>query len=219
MSETQRQIIQECFDGDRERNCDYCPAHSTKNGKCCFGTEFDEDDNRCASCNHNYHCSQETAQLERSRTQPVDRPRRIMINQGQPSQSRLPVYGQPQTRPNFRPNQPGPPPPQYPQYQHHLQQPPPQYQQQPPQYQHPYYTPTPPAPRTQYVDYGDRGGLIAPSESLLQHLKQHGAVPISVMPVPTPPEFWKGMGLHMAWGAGEGMLEMALGFMRTRRPV
>jgi hypothetical protein len=221
MSETQRQVIQECFDGDRERDCDYCPAHCSKNGKCCFGTEFDEDDNRCASCNHNYHCSLETAQRESARAQPVERPRRIMINQ-QPSQSRLPVYGQPRPTPNFRPNRPVQPPPQqyqgYPQYQHH-QPPPPQYQQQPQypqQYQHP-YTPTPAAPS--YMDYGSRGGLIAPSERLLTHLKQHGAVPISILPIQTPEEFWKGMGMHMAWGAGEGMLEMALGFMRARRPL
>ena len=95
MSDTQRQIVQECFDGDRERDCTYCPAHYTKNGICCFGHKYEDDDAQCMSCPHNYDCSLDTARLERERS--VDRPRRIMINRGgyqQPQpQSRLPVYG------------------------------------------------------------------------------------------------------------------------------
>lgn len=186
MSETQRQVIQECFDGDRERDCEYCPAHYTKNGKCCFGTEFDENDNRCSSCNHNYHCSIETADHQ-ERSAAVERPRRIMVNRGgSPSPSpRLPIYGQPQERtvPRFRPQ------------------------------------PTrQPIPRRSPQTQQENDGLLVPSEKVLRHLGEHG-VPQIIQPVEQMEGFWKNMGLHAAWGAGEGMLEMLLGFMRNRRPL
>ena len=168
MSETQRQIIQECFDGDRERDCDYCPAHCSKNGKCCFSAEFDEDDQRCASCNHNYHCSLETAQKqERERT--VDRPRRIMINRGdRSSSSRLPVFGQ---------------------HRNEHQNPRPQYR--------------------------NNNSLIPPSERIMRHVGDHG----EVQPMASADGFWKNMGLHAAWGAGEGLVEMLLSYLRNRRPL
>ena len=174
MSETQRQIVQECFDGDRERDCDYCPAHYSKTGICCFGHKYEDEDNQCVSCPHNYDCSMETAQHERERT--VDRPRRIMINRGgsdRPSQRPgLPVYGQ-------------------------------QRQQPPPSRSRP---------------QADVGGLIQPSPHVAQHIARTRP-PQIIEPVPNAEGFFKNMGLHAAWGAGEGMLEMLLGYMRHRRPL
>jgi hypothetical protein len=111
-----------------------------------------------------------TAQLERERT--VERPRRIMINRGNPN------------RPSQNTGWP-------------------RYGQQQPSYQHPH-----PIHREM--------GLIQPSPQLSRHIA-HTKSPLE--PYPAAEGFWKNMGVHAMWGAGEGMLEMLLGFMRNRRPL
>lgn len=95
-----QQVMQECFDGERGRNCAYCPGHHTKNGNCCFGHRFEYNDPPCVSCIHAPYCEPATEQFH-AQTAAADRPRRVMINNAQPTAVQpsrsLPVYGQ--TRP------------------------------------------------------------------------------------------------------------------------
>lgn len=79
-SEEQRQIIHDCFNGNQERDCDQCPAHSSRvNGKCCFGNpdEYDDESEDCQQCPHEDDCSgtvaeqlaeEEEAEIERQAT-------------------------------------------------------------------------------------------------------------------------------------------------------
>jgi hypothetical protein len=105
---SQRQIVQECFDGDRERNCTYCPAHHSKTGICCFGCKFEYDDPQCHSCPHVSHCEPEAARYTGQSpyygpsAQPSP-PRRITINRPSTTtgfaptpqtRATVPVYGQ-----------------------------------------------------------------------------------------------------------------------------
>ena len=119
MTISQRQIVQECFDGERERNCSYCPAHISKNGICCFGHKFEYGDPQCHSCVHVATCEPATQQYLDGHTPAYQTPptyanqqpqRRIMVNQSPPIAQRpqyanqpavpqrrsLPVYNQPQ---------------------------------------------------------------------------------------------------------------------------
>jgi len=50
------QMVQECFDGHRNRNCDYCPAHYRKGGDCCFGHRYESHDPTCKGCIHSHSC-------------------------------------------------------------------------------------------------------------------------------------------------------------------
>lgn len=70
-------IMRECFEGDRERSCTYCPAHYSKNGRCCFGHRFEYDDPQCHGCLHCSACEQATARFQ---DQHAASPRRIVIN-------------------------------------------------------------------------------------------------------------------------------------------
>lgn len=92
MTLTQRQMVQECFDGDRERNCNYCPAHYAKGGICCFGQKFEHDDPQCHSCPHVGACEPLTYSYEAGESRTMERPRRII---------------HPSHRPQPQPNQPG----------------------------------------------------------------------------------------------------------------
>jgi hypothetical protein len=97
MTISQRQLVQECFDGERERTCNYCPAHYTKNGICCFGQKFEYGDPQCVSCPHVPFCEPAMEQFLATQQQ-QSRPQRIMVNGGaqpasQPARG-LPVYGQ-----------------------------------------------------------------------------------------------------------------------------
>jgi hypothetical protein len=56
----QNQIVQECFDGTRFRNCIVCPAHHKKGGTCCFGNRWEDNDKTCYSCQYNAACREET---------------------------------------------------------------------------------------------------------------------------------------------------------------
>jgi hypothetical protein len=56
-----RQIMQECFDGTRYRNCTNCPAHHKQpGGICCFGHRYEDDDDSCRACPYSHQCRQET---------------------------------------------------------------------------------------------------------------------------------------------------------------
>ena len=56
----QEEIVQECFSGQRERECTHCPAHYTKGGVCCFGEKHDWNDDDCKNCIHQEPCSKLT---------------------------------------------------------------------------------------------------------------------------------------------------------------
>jgi hypothetical protein len=87
MAISQDQIVRQCFDGERRRDCSYCPAHYSKGGTCCFGHRFEYDDEQCLSCCHNHACEPLTHDLQERQ---VERPRRPSI----PARRRLSIYGQ-----------------------------------------------------------------------------------------------------------------------------
>lgn len=162
MEQTQKRIVQECFDGQYERDCSRCPAHYTKGGICCYGHRFEYDDDQCLSCNHNDPCERLTYQLKEQR---VERPRRPSV-----SRHRLPIYGQ---------------------------------------------------------SSGEtKGSLLGESEQQAPIRKaQSTETEPEIYYLPTKKSkdgkwrhFFKGMGLMGVWGAGEGSLELMLGYLRRRRP-
>jgi hypothetical protein len=164
MEQTQKRIVQECFDGQYERDCQRCPAHYSRGGICCFGHRFEYDDDQCLSCGHNDACEPATYQLQEQR---VERPRRSPSV----SRRRLPIYGQSsnETKRNLLSEE----------------------------------RPPAPAKRSQ--------ALSAPNDE------------VCYLPMRKPHEgkwehFFKGMGLLGVWGAGEGALELMLGYLRRRRP-
>lgn len=76
MAISQRQVVQECFDGDRRRDCNYCPAHYSKAGICCFGQKYEDHDPHCHGCSHNTDCEPQTFQYMTHQEDPyVARPR------------------------------------------------------------------------------------------------------------------------------------------------
>lgn len=162
MATSEREIVQECFDGDRERDCDYCPAHYTKNGICCFGHRYEDDDRQCMECPHQFDCSRETMKHEQRET----RPRRIQINKNRNRPAignrLLPIVGQSAHREGSLLSK-------------QAQQPKIQIKKREPE--------------------------------VLQEIEEQ-----------EQPGFWQQMGTHAVWGAGEGMLEMLLNFLRNRRP-
>ena len=62
MGISQRQLVQECFDGERRRNCDYCPGHYSKKGICCYGQKYEDHDAQCHACPHSVECEPATFQ-------------------------------------------------------------------------------------------------------------------------------------------------------------
>lgn len=80
MSYTQRQLVQECFGGDCDRQCSYCEAHHSRAGICCFGHKYDCDDEECRACIHEYSCSREYESLIEEQ-QPR---RRVVVNAVRP---------------------------------------------------------------------------------------------------------------------------------------
>jgi hypothetical protein len=63
------QLIDECFTGQRERECDNCPADHWKGGTCCYGDteKREESDPSCQNCQHFYDCGAEVKAAERER--------------------------------------------------------------------------------------------------------------------------------------------------------
>jgi len=151
---SQERIMDECWNGERARNCDYCPAHSSKNGSCCFGERYDGDDT-CMKCPHRVDCEYVTRQKEDEERRMHSAPRRITISR------------------NNRPQ------PSRPQVQ---------------------------AARST-VSYDAADGI----------LRTRATEPMPIQ-IPEETSFIKLVGLHAAWGAVEGMLELLLVFFRRRRP-
>jgi len=160
MQQTQKRIVQECFDGQYERDCSRCPAHYSRGGICCFGHRFEYDDEQCRSCVHNDACEPLTYQLQEQR---VERPRR----RPSVSRRRLPIYGQQSSE--------------------------------------------------------TKGNLLQESEAPAPKRMEEPESEIRYLPRKKPKHgkwkhFFKGMSLMGVWGAGEGSLELMLGYLRRRRP-
>ena len=99
MAVSQNIIMKECFEGERERNCMYCPAHySKRDGQCCFSQQFEADDPQCQKCPHTSACEPAFIRLQQQHGYAESAPRRIIVNPPpvRPPQTRssLPVYGQ-----------------------------------------------------------------------------------------------------------------------------
>lgn len=161
MGISQRQIVQECFEEERERDCSYCPAHHSKGGECCFGHRYEDHDSQCLKCLHESACGPATYSFERR----TERPHRPVRRSLSPGSSRLPIYGHGK----------------------------------------------------------DNGNLLTeePKTSIQRKNQDHEVKVAHHVPQSKKSKtksFFKKMGLNAIWGAGEGSLEMVLGFMRRRRP-
>ena len=53
-------LISQCINGERERDCDYCPASPSRNGGCCFGLRHEYGDPDCKACELENQCSRIT---------------------------------------------------------------------------------------------------------------------------------------------------------------
>lgn len=89
-----RSIMEDCFDGAIERQCDNCPNHPGAGGTCCFGTRHDYKDSECQQCNHRPEC----ATIMRGFAPQPRPPYQNGVPSGyqpQPQRpTRLPMYGQ-----------------------------------------------------------------------------------------------------------------------------
>lgn len=52
----EEQLISQCLNGERERDCEYCPAHADQNGSCCFGFRHEFGDPDCNACELEKDC-------------------------------------------------------------------------------------------------------------------------------------------------------------------
>ena len=109
--EEQTEIISACLNGEKERDCNWCPANHTKpGGRCCFGLRHEDNDPTCDDCIHTRPCASVThghQQREHGR-QRIIHPRRRVANPARPSRTQarrvsgnsLPIvhdgYGAPQ---------------------------------------------------------------------------------------------------------------------------
>ncbi len=50
-------LITQCLNGERERDCDYCPASPHNNGQCCFGIRHEYGDPDCQACVLSSECA------------------------------------------------------------------------------------------------------------------------------------------------------------------
>ena len=50
-------LIGQCLNGERDRDCDYCPAHSSRRGSCCFGLRHEYGDPDCQACVLEKNCA------------------------------------------------------------------------------------------------------------------------------------------------------------------
>ena len=103
-----KQAVRECHYGERERDCERCPAHHTRahlqrgsddDYVCCFGEKHDPHDSVCQNCIHQEDCEEETREnnaVSSYRPPSAYRGgssvrRNIVSRQGRKS---LPIYGQ-----------------------------------------------------------------------------------------------------------------------------
>ena len=70
-------LIGQCLNGDRNRDCEYCPAHSSRHGACCFGLRHEYGDPDCRICVLDSDCASLTHGTARSETHAISAPRII----------------------------------------------------------------------------------------------------------------------------------------------
>ena len=44
------QLISQCLNGERDRDCNWCPAHPSRNGECCFSARHEYNHPDCNAC-------------------------------------------------------------------------------------------------------------------------------------------------------------------------
>lgn len=50
-------LISQCLNGERDRDCDWCPASPERNGGCCFGLRHEYGDPDCNACELEHDCA------------------------------------------------------------------------------------------------------------------------------------------------------------------
>lgn len=56
----QSRMLDACFQGQIDRDCENCVAHGDHGGRCCFGKKYDEyDEDDCQKCRHHDDCAEE----------------------------------------------------------------------------------------------------------------------------------------------------------------
>lgn len=53
----EEQLVDECLNGERDRECEDCPAHSSRGGRCCFALRHEHGDPHCTVCQLEPDCS------------------------------------------------------------------------------------------------------------------------------------------------------------------
>lgn len=90
--EEQTDMISACLNGEKERDCHWCPAnHSKPGGRCCFGIRHEHNDTTCDDCIHNRPCASVThggQYVERGRGR-IIHPRRQGSNPSRPQARRV----------------------------------------------------------------------------------------------------------------------------------
>ena len=81
MSEYEMSLVSKCLNGERQRDCQWCPAHHSKNGKCCFGLRHAYNDNICDPCILSRECAAICHQQPANGSRPVVYPPRVAANQ------------------------------------------------------------------------------------------------------------------------------------------
>lgn len=82
-------MIAQCLNGERERTCDYCPAHSSRGGSCCFGLRHEYGHPDCTACVLEGDCEALThSKTKHEPCQPSSAPRIIYPGQ---SPAKVPV--------------------------------------------------------------------------------------------------------------------------------
>lgn len=73
--EEQSQIIHDCFNGNRDRECHTCPARYTRGGICCFGDpeQHDPSTDDCQQCTHLDDCATEVQDKIRARNARIEK--------------------------------------------------------------------------------------------------------------------------------------------------
>ena len=62
----QTQLISQCLNGERDRDCNWCPAHPSRNGECCFSARHEYNHPDCNACYIRQDCAAMTHGLNRA---------------------------------------------------------------------------------------------------------------------------------------------------------
>jgi len=59
------ELISQCINGERHRDCEYCHEHPSRGGECCFGSRHEYGDPDCYQCALQEDCARATHTHER----------------------------------------------------------------------------------------------------------------------------------------------------------